>query len=115
MIGFNDDHRVVHGVGSICRVLPIAPSTYYACLAVRANSAKPSARQQWDAVLRPKIRPVWDDNWKVYGVRKAWRQLCREGEAVARCTVARLIAGMGLRGTVICGRLLFREGFLERL
>ena len=100
MIGFIDDHRVVHGVESICRVLPIAPSTYYACLAVRADPSKASARQQRDAVLRPKIQKVWDDNWKVYGVRKAWRQLCREGEAAARCTVARLMASMGLRGIV---------------
>lgn len=100
MIGFIDDHRVVHGVESICRVLPIAPSTYYACLVVRADPSKASARQQRDAVLRPKIQKVWDDNWKVYGARKAWWQLCREGEAVARCTVARLMAGMGLRGIV---------------
>lgn len=74
--------------------------TYYACLAVRADPSKASARQQRDAALRPKIRRVWDDNWEVYGVRKAWRQLCREGEAVARCTVARLMKGMGLRGIV---------------
>lgn len=74
--------------------------TYYACLVVRADPSKASARQQRDAALRPKIRRVWDDNWEVYGVRKAWRQLCREGEAVARCTVARLMKGMGLRGIV---------------
>jgi len=100
MIGFIDDHRVVHGVSAICRVLPIAPSTYYACLAVRADPSKASARQRRDAVLRPKIQKVWDDIWKVYGVRKAWRQLCREGEVAARCTVARLMTGMGLRGIV---------------
>lgn len=67
---------------------------------MRADPSKASARQQRDAVLRPKIQKVWDDNWKVYGVRKAWRQLCREGEAAARCTVARLMASMGLRGIV---------------
>ena len=113
MIGFIDDHRVGHGVSAICRVLPIAPSPYDACLAVRADPSKASARQPRDAVLRPKIRRVWDDNWKVYGVRKGeplkaplvqaqWRtrQLCREGEAAARCTVARLMTGMGLRGIV---------------
>jgi putative transposase len=98
MIGFIDDHRAAHGVESICKVLQVAPSGYYARLAVRADPAKGSVRQQTDAVLRPKIQKVWDDNWRVYGVRKAWRQLCREGEAVARCTVARLMAGMGLRG-----------------
>ena len=88
------------GSWSICTVLQVAPSGYYARLAVRADPAKGSARQRTDAVLRPKIQKVWDDNWQVYGVRKAWRQLCREGEAVARCTVARLMAGMGLRGIV---------------
>ena len=100
MISFIDDHRTVYGVESICRVLPIAPSTYYARLAVRADPAKASLRCQRDLDLKPKIQKVWDDNWKVYGVRKAWRQLRREGVDVARCTVARLMAGMGLRGIV---------------
>ena len=88
MIGFIGDHRVVHGVESICKVLQVAPSGYYARLAVRTDPSKASARQQRDAVLRPKIRRVWDDNWKVYGVRKAWRQLCREGEAAARLALS---------------------------
>ncbi len=70
--------------------------TYYAGLAVRADPAKASSRCQRDIELKPKIRQVWDDNWKVYGVRKTWRQLRREGVDVARCTVARLMAGMGL-------------------
>ena len=96
MIAFVDDHRAIHGVESICRTLQIAPSGYYARLAVRADPSKASARQQRDAVLRPKIKKVWNDNWQVYGVRKTWRQLCREGEAAARRTVARLMAGMGL-------------------
>ena len=100
MIRFIDDQRTVYGVESICRVLPIAPSTYYARLAVRADPAKASPRCQRDLDLKPKIQKVWDDNWKVYGVRKAWRQLRREGVDVARCTVARLMAGMGLRGIV---------------
>ena len=100
MISFIDDHRAIHGVESICKVLQVAPSGYYARLAVRADPTKGSARQQTDAALRPKIQRVWDENWQVYGVRKAWRQLCREGEAVARCTIARLMAGMGLRGIV---------------
>ena len=88
MIAFIDDHRAAHGVESICRVLPIAPSGYYARPAVRTDPSKASARQQRDADLRPKIRRVWDDNWKVYGVRKAWRQLCREGEAAARLALS---------------------------
>lgn len=81
-------------------MLQVAPSGYYARLAVRADPTKGPMRQQTDAKLRPKIQKVWDDNWQVYGVRKAWRQLCREGEARARCTIARLMAGMGLRGIV---------------
>jgi putative transposase len=100
MIAFIDDHRTTHGVESICRVLPIAPSTYYARLAVRADPSKGSVRSQNDAMLQPKIQKVWDDNWRVYGVRKAWRQLRREGVEVARCTVARLMANMGLRGII---------------
>lgn len=100
MIGFIDDQRAFHGVESICKVLPIAPSTYYARLAVRADPAKASPRCQRDLELKPKIQKVWDDNWQVYGVRKTWRQLRREGVDVARCTVARLMAGMGLRGVV---------------
>ena len=100
MTAFIDDHRAAHGVESICNVLQVAPSSYYARLAIRADPTKGSVRQQADAKLRPKIRRVWDANWQVYGVRKAWRQLCREGEAVARCTVARLMTGMGLRGAV---------------
>ena len=98
MISFIDDQRTVYGVESICRVLPIAPSTYYHQLACRADLTKLSPRCQRDVSLKPKIQKVWDDNWKVYGVRKTWRQLRREGVDVARCTVARLMAGMGLRG-----------------
>lgn len=71
MIDFIDDQRANHGVESICKVLPIAPSTYYARLAVRADPALASPRQQRDIELKPKIQKVWDDNWKVYGVRKA--------------------------------------------
>jgi putative transposase len=96
MIGVTDDHGVVHGVSAICGVLPIAPLACYACL---ADPSKACARQQRDAVLRPKIQKVWDDHRKVYGVRKVWRQLCHEGEAGARFTVARLMAGMGLTVT----------------
>jgi putative transposase len=100
MISFIDDQRIVYGVESICRVLPIAPSTYYARLALRADPEKASPRCRRDIELKPKIQKVWDDNWKVYGVRKTWRQLHREGVAVARCTVARLMASMGLRGII---------------
>ena len=98
MIAFIDAHRAVHGVEPICRVLPIAPSTYHAHAARRADPAKVPARQHSDAELSGAIRRVWDENFQVYGVRKVWRQLRREGVDVARCTGARLMRRMGLRG-----------------
>jgi putative transposase len=100
MIAFIDDNRTTHGVEPICRVLPIAPSTYRAQVAQRADPAKASMRVQRDARLRSEIRRVFEANFGVYGVRKIWRQLGREGESVARCTVARLMRQMGLRGVV---------------
>ena len=100
MIAFIDDHREAHGVEPICEVLPIAPSTYRAHAATRRDPAKGSARARRDAVLREKIRRVFDDNFQVYGVRKVWRQLLREGESVARYTVERLMRAMGLQGVV---------------
>ncbi|WP_391346253.1 IS3 family transposase [Azospirillum sp. A23] len=98
MITFIDAHRAVHGVEPICKVLPIAPSTYRAHAARRADPAKAPARSRSDAELREAIRRVWDANFQVYGVRKVWRQLRREGTDVARCTVARLMKHMGLKG-----------------
>jgi putative transposase len=100
MIAFIDEHRVVHGVEPICRVLPIAPSTYHAHVARRGDPTKAPPRVRRDAELRPHIRRVWEENFAVYGVRKVWRQLGREGIAVARCTVARLMREMGLQGIV---------------
>jgi len=100
MIAFIDAHRAEHGVEPICRQLPIAPSTYWAEVAARADPAKRSARARADAALRPTIRRLFDANFQVYGVRKVWKALKREGEQVARCTVARLMRAMGLRGVV---------------
>jgi transposase InsO family protein len=100
MIAFIDDHREAYGVEPICRVLPIAPSTYHTHVARRADPAKASARARRDAWLRVEIRRVFNENFGVYGVRKVWRQLAREGIAVARCTVARLMRQMGLRGVM---------------
>jgi transposase InsO family protein len=100
MIAFIDEHRAVHGVEPICRVLPIAPSTYHVHAARRANPAKLPARARRDITLRSEIRRVYEENFRVYGVRKVWRQLLREGVAVARCTVARLMRTMGLQGVV---------------
>jgi putative transposase len=100
MIAFIDEHRAVHGVEPICRVLPIAPSTYHAHAARRADPGKLPARAQRDMTLRTEIRRVYEENFQVYGIRKVWRQLLREGISVARCTVARLMRTMGLQGVV---------------
>ena len=100
MIAFIDEHREAYGVEPICRVLPIAPSTYYAHAARRADPSKLPARARSDAALMVEIRRVFEANFHVYGVRKVWRQLGREGIVVARCTVERLMRQMGLRGAV---------------
>ena len=100
MIAFIDDHRGVYGVEPICRVMKIAPSTYHAHDGRRRHPDTAPPRIRRDAALRVKIRRVFDENFQVYGVRKVWRQLVREGEAVARCTVARLMKTMGLQGAI---------------
>ena len=100
MIAFIDDHRDVYGVEPICRVIPIAPSTYYEAKARERDPARCPARGQRDAVLREEIGRVWQANRCVYGVRKVWRQLAREGIPTARCTVERLMRADGLQGVV---------------
>jgi len=100
MIAFIDDHRGAYGVEPICRELPIAPSTYHAHAARRTDPLEAPPRVCRDAALRGEIRRVWEENFQVYGVRKVWRQLGREGIGVARCTVARLMRQMGLKGIV---------------
>ncbi len=100
MVGFIDDHREEHGVEPICEVLPIAPSTYYAQKACEVDSSKRSDRAVRDTKLREEIERVWKENFGVYGARKVWRQLSREGTSVARCTVERLMRQMGLQGAV---------------
>ncbi len=98
MVDFIEAHRDAHGVEPICAVLPIAPSTYYDHLAKRTDPARLSDRARRDEALRPEIRRVFEENWSVYGVRKVWHQLRREGVDVARCTVARLMKDMGIQG-----------------
>ena len=100
MIAFIDDRRDAHGVEPICKVLPIAPSTYFDHVAKRADPEKLSFRAKRDAVLQPEIDRVFKENFRVYGVRKVWRQLRRERFDVARCTVARLMRMMGLEGVI---------------
>ena len=103
MIAFIDEHRGAYGVEPICKVLPIAPSTYHEHTARRADPSRLPPRTKRDAELQAEIRRVFADNLGVYGVRKVWHQLRREGVGVARCTVARLMRSMGLAG-VIRGR-----------
>jgi putative transposase len=100
MIAFIDDHRRTHGVEPICKVLPIAPSTYHAHVAKRADPMKLSERARRDLALKVAIRRVFAENFEVYGVRKVWLQLNREGVGIARCTVARLMRAMGLHGVI---------------
>jgi transposase InsO family protein len=100
MTAFIDDQRDVYGVEPICSVLPIAPSTYYAQKARQVDSSRRSARAKRDAALRVEIERVWNENRQVYGARKVWRQLHREGFPAARCPVERLMRQMGLRGIV---------------
>jgi transposase InsO family protein len=100
MIAFIDDHRGAFGVEPICKVLPIAPSTYHAHAARRVDATRLPARARRDLSLKADIWRVHAANFGVYGVRKVWRQLGREGISVARCTVARLMRQMGLQGAV---------------
>ena len=103
MTAFIDEHRDVYGVEPICKVLPIAPSTYYTQAARRVDPDLRPNRAWRDDALCQEIRRVWDENKQVYGVRKVWKQLRREGYGTARCTVERLMRRLGLRG-VIRGR-----------
>ena len=89
-----------YGVEPICKVLPIAPSTYYAGLAVARDPSRASDRARRDSELMPEVQRVWDENFRVYGVRKVWHQLRREGFDVARCTVERLMRRLGIQGAV---------------
>ena len=100
MKAFIDEHRDAYGVEPICKVLPIAPSTYYLHAARQSQPALLPVRVQRDEQLLLQIQQIWDDNFQVYGVRKVWRQLLRQGVRVARCTVARLMRRLGLQGVI---------------
>nr|WP_168200278.1 IS3 family transposase [Escherichia coli] len=100
MMPLLDKLREQYGVGPVCSELHIAPSTYYHCQQQRHHPDKRSARAQHDDWLKREIQCVYDESHQVYGVRKVWRQLLREGVRVARCTVARLMAVMGLAGVL---------------
>ena len=100
MMAFIDDHRKTFGVEPICRVLPIAPSTYFRRKAEQRDPSRRSARVQHDEVFRAVIRRIWEENHRVYGPRKVWKQMGREQLRVARCRVRRLMREMGLAGAV---------------
>jgi transposase InsO family protein len=92
-----DTYRDRFGVESICRVIEFAVSTYYA---TKNRVMSPSARECRDADLVPLIRAAWDDSRRLYGARKIWKQLRREGVEVARCTVERLMRAAGMTGVM---------------
>ena len=100
MIALIDDHREAYRVEPICRIRSIDSSTFHANVAGRADPARRSPRLQQDAAFMEQIRQVHKTNFGVYGARKVWRQLGRDGTAVARCTVERLMRRMGLQGAV---------------
>ena len=100
MMSFIDAHRGRYGVGPVCAEVPIAPSTYYEHKAREGEPERAPSRVRRDEWLCGEIRRVYTEHFGVYGVRKVWRQLRREGVAVARCTVARLMRRLGLQGAV---------------
>jgi len=104
MAAFIDAHRANYGVESICRQLPIAPSTYYQHKCCERDPAQCSMRRQRDQRLLPEIERVWNENHQVYGAKKVWRQLKRERFEVARCTVERLMNRLGLQGVIRGGK-----------
>ncbi|WKD48669.1 IS3 family transposase [Microbulbifer spongiae] len=98
MVAFIDQEREAHGVESICEVLPIAPSTFYRCKHLQANPEQRCARAQRDDELKPEIQRIYEENHRVYGARKVWKQLNREDVKVARCTVERLMKVLQVEG-----------------
>ena len=93
-----DEHRGTFGVEPICAVVQIAPSAYRRHAARQRDRSLLSARARHDDALMPKIEAVWNANLRVYGADKVWKQMNREGDTVARCTVERLMRRLGLRG-----------------
>lgn len=100
MIAFIEESREVLGVEPICRALQFAPSTYYERRAILLDPERASPRAKSDAALSLKIDKAWTDNRKLYGARKIWHVLLREGEGVARCTVERLMRSLGIKGVM---------------
>ena len=95
IVSFVDDNRDEFGVEPVCRVLQVAPSTYYAA---KRRSAAPSARAVRDAVMMPVLLALWVANRKVYGAHKLWKAALRAGHEIGRDQVARLMGELGIRG-----------------
>ena len=102
MVSFIDQHRGKYGVEPICTELPIAPSSYYEYKAREADPGRLPARHQRDAWLEVEIQRVWEENFRVYGVRKVWKQLNREQIRAAKCTTERLMQKLGIQGGPNC-------------
>jgi transposase InsO family protein len=100
MVAYIDQHRQTYGVESICRVVPIAPSTYFRRKAAQADPCRRSARAIRDEVLKAIIQRIWREQDQAYGAHKVWKQMGREGLREARCRVRRLMRELGLRGVV---------------
>jgi len=100
MIAFIDEYRGAYGVEPICRLLPIAPSTYHQHVAQRRDPSRLSKRVRRDLGLKPEITRLFAENFSVYGVRKVWHQLKREGISTARCTIERLMRDLGFQGVI---------------
>ena len=97
---FIEESREAFGVEPICKALQFAPSTYYDRRAIVRDPERASRRAKSDAAMSLRIDGAWEDNRKLYGARKIWHVLRRDGQDVARCTVERLMRALGIRGVV---------------
>lgn len=100
MMDFIEESREAFGVEPLCKALQFAPSTYYDRRAIVRDPERASRRAKSDAAMSPRIDGAWEDNRKLYGARKIWHVLRRDGQDVARCTVERLMRALDIRGVV---------------
>ena len=106
MSGFIEDHRAAFGVGPFCKVLPIAPATYYARAAILRDPELASDRAKSDVIDCEDIERVFEASGERYGARKVWYALRREGNNITRCTVERLMNAMKIQGVVRGGKVI---------
>lgn len=98
MVDFIHNNKDQYGVEAICRILPIAPSTYYRTLDLTVNPEHRAKRDLHDEHHAEQIKRIWKESLGRYGARKVWQQLKREGSVIARCTIARLMQKLGIQG-----------------